>query len=63
MVRAHFIARGTSFSAWAISKGFNRMVACAAVHGSRRGPRTRLFIKLLTEELQKQKGQNQWRAQ
>jgi len=51
-VRARFIRRGTSFTAWAKRRGFSAVYAHAVILGKRSGPVANRIIAALKHELE-----------
>jgi hypothetical protein len=43
--------RQTTLAAWARERGFTRPYTCLAMTGQRRGPKARLIVRMLREEL------------
>jgi hypothetical protein len=50
-IRSILIRRGTSLNAWAKSRGWCGMYAHLAVRGLRNGPKARLIVETLKDEL------------
>lgn len=48
MVRAGFVAKGTTLNAWCIANGVNRQTAYKALRGERHGENSRCLRKRLT---------------
>lgn len=47
IVRAGFVAQGTTLNSWCIAQGINRQTAEKALRGDRHGPKSRAVLEQL----------------
>lgn len=55
LIKAHFVARGTSYAAWGRDRGFNKSMLCKLISGQYRGmhPVSKRMRAALEHELKK----------